>query len=150
VYHLRELFGCRLFTRDLNLQLQHLEMGISFITMLVSSMRPPLLYGCRWRYVHYLNEIFGCRMYTHNLNQLASTKETVSYYEIRYRRHNRELINKTSNPDSSFIVRMLYKDVLGTTSLLSLSCLYCFVLFSPLSYMYYFAFYQSLLTEYMI
>ena len=38
--------------------------------------------------------------------------ETVSFYEFRYRPHNRELINKTSRlAEASFIVRMLYKDI---------------------------------------
>ena len=38
--------------------------------------------------------------------------ETVSFYELRHRPHNRELINKTSRlVEASFIVRMLYKDI---------------------------------------
>jgi len=39
-------------------------------------------------------------------------EETFSLYELRHRRHNRELINKTSRlVDSDFIIRMLYKDM---------------------------------------
>jgi len=38
--------------------------------------------------------------------------ETVSFYELGHRPHNRELINKTSRlSEASFIVRMLYKDI---------------------------------------
>jgi len=38
--------------------------------------------------------------------------ETVSFYELRHRPHNRELIYKTSRlAEASFIVRMLYKDI---------------------------------------
>jgi len=33
-------------------------------------------------------------------------------YELRHRRHNRELINKTSRlADSDFIIRKIYKDM---------------------------------------
>jgi len=38
--------------------------------------------------------------------------ETVCSYELRLKRHNRELINKTSRPaDSDFIIRMIYKNM---------------------------------------
>ena len=38
--------------------------------------------------------------------------ETVSSYALKRRPHNRELVNKTSRlVESSFIVRMLYKDI---------------------------------------
>jgi len=38
--------------------------------------------------------------------------ETVSFYELRHRPHNRESINKTSRlAEASFLVRMLYKDI---------------------------------------
>jgi len=38
-------------------------------------------------------------------------EETVCSYELRYRRHNRELTNKTSRlADSDFIVRVIYED----------------------------------------
>jgi len=38
--------------------------------------------------------------------------ETVSTYTLRRRPHNRELVNKTSRlVESSFIARMLYKDI---------------------------------------
>ena len=38
--------------------------------------------------------------------------ETVSTYALRRRPHNRELVDKTSRlAESSFIVRMLYKDI---------------------------------------
>jgi len=38
--------------------------------------------------------------------------DTVCSYELRHRRHNRELINKTSRlADYDFIVRTIYKDM---------------------------------------
>jgi len=38
--------------------------------------------------------------------------ETVCSYELRHRRHNTELINKTSRiADSDFVIRMIYKDM---------------------------------------
>jgi len=43
---------------------------------------------------------------------LHSTKETGSSYGLRRRRHNRELLNKSSRlVQSCFLVRMLYKDI---------------------------------------
>jgi len=39
-------------------------------------------------------------------------EERVCSYELRHKRHNRELINKTSRlANSDFIIRMIYKDV---------------------------------------
>jgi len=63
-------------------------------------------------------------------------EETVCSYELRRRRHNRELINKTSRlADSNFIVRMIYKDMHSFVSFLYLSLCY-------------FAFWHSLINEY--
>ena len=47
-----------------------------------------------------------------NVGTNLMPEETFSLYELRHRRHNRELINKTSRlVDSDFIIRMLYKDM---------------------------------------
>ena len=48
----------------------------------------------------------------HHVLYNSLPNETVSFYELRHRPHNRELINKTSRlAEASFIVRMLYKDI---------------------------------------
>jgi len=80
--------------------------------------------------------------------------ETVSFYELRHRPHNRELINKTSRlAEASFIVHMLYKDIILVThffTILLLRYLDCFIS-RPISttlYRCYFAFCQSSLNEY--
>jgi len=51
---------------------------------------------------------FGTYHVLHN----SMPNETVSNYTLRCRPHNRELVNKTSRlVESSFIVRMFYKDI---------------------------------------
>jgi len=48
----------------------------------------------------------------HRIVKSGDSNETVSFYELRHRPHNRELLNKTSRlSEASFIVRMLYKDI---------------------------------------
>ena len=48
----------------------------------------------------------------HHVLYNSLSNKTVSFYELRHRPHNRELINKTSHlAEASFIVRMLYKDI---------------------------------------
>ena len=55
-----------------------------------------------------ISDVFKCVVIMNNL----LPKETVSNYEFRHRRHNLELINKSTHlADSDFIIRMLYKDM---------------------------------------
>ena len=62
--------------------------------------------------------------------------ETVCSYELRRRRHNKELINKTSRlADTGSIIPVIYKDVIVCISFLYQSLCY-------------FAFWQSLINEY--
>ena len=65
----------------------------------------------------------------HHVLYNSLPNETVSFYELRYRPHNRELVNKTSRlSEASFIVRMLYKDILVAhfCTILLLRSLDCF------------------------
>jgi len=48
----------------------------------------------------------------HHVRNNLMPDETVCSYELRHRRHNRKLINKTSRlADSDFVIRVIYKDM---------------------------------------
>jgi len=84
----------------------------------------------------------------HHVLYNSLPNETVSFYELRHRPHNRELINKTSRlAEASFIVRMLYKNTHFFTILL-LRSLNCFISMPTTLYRCYFAFCQNALNEY--
>jgi len=75
--------------------------------------------------VLYIRESYNATMWTFSADDRkfklllvlynSLPNETVSFYELRHRPHNRELIYKTSRlAEASFIVRMLYKDISHT------------------------------------
>lgn len=58
------------------------------------------------------DDLFEKAQHPHHVLNNLLPKETVSNYEFRHRRHNLELINKSTHlADSDFIIRMLYKDM---------------------------------------
>ena len=59
------------------------------------------------------DELFHSILYNpHHVTHSTLPKETGSFYGLRRRRHNRELLSKSSRlVQSCFLVRMLYKDI---------------------------------------